>query len=548
MKPLHSRRTNDTPTRHPWSVPLGALLRRVVVLSTARPASHRGIPSLPVPGRRRASEVAVCASLLLLGLAILVTPAAASPELRWIAYVRAKGEAGLSDYRGAVEVVRSDGRGKRTLIEDRVLAVDLGPRGGVFAAQEEEMATDSPPKGSVVMASVTDGPPERVYAEESGTYYYGVAASSDGDVAVIRQVTRKTEVPPFLADAVGVLRSTNLPVLVPPEEPPGTGGLVPSAEQDFYDLTFTNDPAGKLAHASQVNVFVTGSMEELHDPRSDPTSQTIDVRGTDGVFFCGASACFATWTELDVNYTVGEFGAKEEAIAFAESLVPIEALAGSHWREGKAEPTPTPELIVRDSGGSERVLQSVEGFCECGFRPLDWDSQNDRLLVLASTEGYTTLQEYRADGSGEPATVAEARADPEGLDVILDAAYGPDGVVALFGGEGGPPGTLRQLEGDESLAPEVRAFDIEGSTLAYVDGAGDVIVRDLPTGQERTVGEGAIDVSVAPDVISAPGGFVAETSPADDGFPVLPVGIALAGLTLLTGTALLLHARRRARG
>jgi hypothetical protein len=539
MKPSHSRRTNDTPSRHPDGVPLGALLRRVVVLSTARPASHRGIPSLPVPGRRRVPSGLLLSAIFALGLFIQPSLAAAQPQLRWIAYVRAAPQSEY-EYRGALTTVRSDGRGQRTLIEGGVLAVDLGPGGVVHAAHEQEPIGNHPPSSSLVTAWINKGMQEG--GSEADSYYNGVAASSAGHLAISRQVTETQDVPSFLSEGLDDLQATTVPVLVPPEEPVGTEGLVPSAEEDSYHLLFTNDPAGELAHVEQINVLVTGTTG-VPEPIPDPQSQQVSVRGTDGQFFCGASACFLTWQEVDATYTVGEFGAQEDATAFAESLVPIETVAGSAWREGPEESTPTPELIVRDTAGVERVLHSVEGFCECGFRPLDWNPGSDRLLVLASAEGYSMLQEYRADGSGEPATLAEDM-DPEGLDVILDAAYGPEGVVALFGGEGGPPGTLRTLDSAEAVATDIWAFDIEGSTLAYVDAARDVIVRDLATGDERAVGHGAIDVSVAPDVIRAAS---TESTPSEDEGPsaLLLALIAVGGVALLGGAAFFLIARRR---
>jgi hypothetical protein len=511
----------------------------VVVLLTARPASHRGIPSLPVPGRRRAPWAFLLSAIFSLGLFINPVLAAAEPELRWIAYLREEPQTEF-EYRGALTTVRSDGRGQRTLIEGGVLAVDLGPGGAVHAAHEQEPIGNHPPSSSLVTAWINKGMQEG--GSEADSYYNGVAASSAGHLAISRQVTKTQDVPSFLSEGLDDLQATTVPVLVPPEEPVGTGGLVPSAEEDSYHLLFTNDPAGELAHVEQINVLVTGTTG-VPEPIPDPQSQQVSVRGTDGQFFCGASACFLTWQEVDATYTVGEFGAQEDATAFAESLVPIETVAGSAWREGPEESTPTPELIVRDTAGVERVLQSVEGFCECGFRPLDWNPGSDRLLVLASAEGYSMLQEYRADGSGEPATLAEDM-DSEGLDVILDAAYGPEGVVALFGGEGGPPGILRGLDATEDLAIDVRAFDIEGSTLAYVDAVGDVIVRDLATGDERTVGHGAIDVSVAPDVIRAAS---TESTPSEDEGPsaLLLALIAVGGVALLGGAAFFLIARRR---
>jgi hypothetical protein len=472
----------------------------------------------------------------------LVIPALAASELRWIAYVRA--DTG-SDLRGAVEIVRSDGKERRTLIEDGVLAIDLGPAGDVYAAREASVEGDSGPTSSVVLVSPLDGLPKELHAAEAGTNYYGLAASSEGEVAILRRVTKEPAIPPFLRGSIDVLRSTAIPILVPPEGPPGELVLVPTGEEDSYELLFTNDPTDELAHVDQVNVFVAG-ISGAPQTIPEPQSQQVTVRGTDGQFFCGASTCFLTWGELDTTYTVGEFGSSDEAAAFAESLIPIESLAGSRWREAAAEPFPIPQLLVRDRGGSLRILETVEGFCECGFRPLDWSSDNDRILVLAQAEGDTTLQEYRADGSAKPRSLAEGTAEAQRRAVLRDGAYGPDGVVALFGGEGGPPGMLRALDGGDVLASDVRAFDIEGTTLAYVAASGDVIVRDLSTGNERTVGEGAIDVSVAPDLIRGSSTSRTDADRGDGGLPVgLVVVIGLAGLALLAGAALLVVAGRR---
>jgi hypothetical protein len=540
MKPLHSCRTNDTPRGHPVRVTRGALLRRVVVLSTTRPASHRGIPSLPVPGRRRAPGVNAFTipvlALAFLSPGIPSSPVAAGQELRWVAYVRAD-EGAVSG--GSVEVVRSDGRRGRTLIKGGVQVLDLGPGGLVYAAREEG-TRDSPPSGSVLTASV-EGDVRSLYRREAETRYLGVSASSEGSVALFRQVTETPQIPTFLADGVGVLSSTNVPVLVPPEEPPGTGGLVPSAEADSYRVLFTNDPAGALAHAQQVNVFVMGSMgDATFDPSSDPNPDITPVRATEGRFFCGASVCFLSWQELDVTYTVGEFGTKADAVAFAESLVSMDALAGPLWRRSKATAVPTPQLIVRSGSGNEKVLQSVEGFCECAFMPLDWSGRDDRLLVLATAEGDSRLQEYSVDGSGTPADVGGDSAGAGGREVVLDAAYGPNGIVALFGGEGGPPGVLHELEGGRILARDVRAFDLEGSTLGYVSSNGDVIVRSLTSGSERTVGRSGLDVTVGPDIIS--GQQPSEEPPptsGEGGVPRILLGLLVAAATLALGGVIL---------
>jgi hypothetical protein len=543
MKPLHSCRTNDTPRRHPVRVTRGALLRRVVVLSTTRPASHRGIPSLPVPGRRRAPGVRAFAvlALALLSQVILPSPVTARQDLRWIAYVRTDEGA---DSGGSVDVVRTDGRARRTLIEGGVDVLDLGPGGLVYAAREEE-AGDSRPSGSVLTASI-GGEVRSLYRRDADTRYLGVSASSDGSVAIFRQVTETPQIPTFLSGSVGILRSTNVPVLVPPEEPPGTGGLVPSAEADSYRVLFTNDPAGALAHAEQVNVFVMGTTgDPIFDPSSDPQPDIAPVRATEGRFFCGASACFLSWQELDATYTVGEFGTKADAVAFAESLVSMDALAGPLWRRGETSAVPTPQLIVRSRSGNERVLQSVEGFCECAFMPLDWSGGNDRLLVLAAAEGDSRLQEYSVDGSGSPVDVGGNGARAGGREVVLDAAYGPNGIVALFGGEEGPPGVLQELEGGRILARDVRAFDLEGSSLGYVGSNGEVVVRNLTSGSERILGRHGLDVSVGPDLI--PGHQPSEEPPTsrEGGVPLILTGLlAVVAATLVVGGVILFSTAR----
>jgi hypothetical protein len=542
MKPSHSRRTNDTPSRHPDGVPLGALLRRVVVLLTARPASHRGIPSLPVPGRRRAPWATLIYLVFSIAVFAPTTPAAAAPEVRWIAYVRTQQEPVL-ELEGDLITVRSDGRGQRTLIEGGVVGGDLGPGGIVHVARQQEPIGNRPPSTSLVTARI-DKPMEEV-EEEADTYFYFVAASPDGDVAFAREVTDTQEVPPFLSGGVDDLRLTSVPVLVPPEEPSGTIGLVPTAERDSYQLLFTNDPRGELAHVEQINVLVSGTTETV-EPVPDPQSQQVSIRGGDGQFFCGASTCFLTWQELGATYTVGEFGGIEEAVSFAESLVSIELLAGAGWQEGTGGRITTPELVVRDTSGKERILDSPRKACDCAFGPLDWNPGGDRLLVLAGAEGHISLREYRTNGSREAVTLFDGAVEIGGRDDVSDAAYGSDGVVALLANDGGRglPGNLWELETDKILATDVRAFDVEGSTMAYVDSGGDIVVRDLPSGEERTIGAGAIDVSVSPDVIR---GAPVEATPSDDrGLPILPV-VVIAGavLALFGGVALFSLARRR---
>jgi hypothetical protein len=129
------------------------------------------------------------------------------------------------------------------------------------------------------------------------------------------------------------LAAAGVPALVPPDRPPGTTATVGEAERHFYTVLFTNDPEGTLAHAEQVNVFVTGT-DEPTEPV--PDARPVDVRGGVGAFFCGAAACFLDWREGGTTYSVGEFGSPEDAVSFAESLVPLEEVAGA------IEPDPSP--------------------------------------------------------------------------------------------------------------------------------------------------------------------------------------------------------------
>jgi hypothetical protein len=93
----------------------------------------------------------------------------------------------------------------------------------------------------------------------------------------------------------------------------------------------------------------------------------------------------------------------------------------------------------------------------------------------------------------------------------------------------------------------VRAFDVAGSTMAYVTGGGKVVVRNLTNGRERTVGRGAVDVSVSPDAIAARPRGVPATEPASGSVsPLLWVALVLVALALLGG-GLLLAARLRSR-
>lgn len=140
-----------------------------------------------------------------------------------------------------------------------------------------------------------------------------------------RYVAITSEVPDHLEGALEELARFELLLLAPPERPPGTTDTVPDATRRTYDLLFTNDPEGERSHAEQVNVFVRGI---THGAEPEPDATPTEVRGTTGSFSCGAAACFLSWIEGDVTYTVGEFGSPEEAVGFAESLRPIEDLAG----------------------------------------------------------------------------------------------------------------------------------------------------------------------------------------------------------------------------
>jgi hypothetical protein len=413
---------------------------------------------------------------------LLPQPAIAA-EIRWVAYVRAD-EPFLP---GSLHVVQSTGGEARTL-GDQVLTADLGRGGQVFAVRQEGRDLT---RSSVIRYSRAGRPNQLLPAD--GTLYVSLASGPQGQVAILRFVNRGTETPAFLRNAIPVLSSTEVPVLTPPEEPSGPVELetVTEGSRRSYRLLFTNDPEGELSHAEQYNVFVEGRRGSEETP---PDATEVEVRGTTGAFFCGASACFLTWEEDGTTYSVGEFGSPEDATGFAESLEAIEAVAGEEWRLGGE--ISVPELVTLEPDGTETVLESVKGFCECGFQPVSWDREG-HLLVIQGAEGFTELVEYPAAG-GEPETLA--RSDLEGM--IFDAAYGPDGVLLLRAGEGGLVGTVQTLDG-ESVAQDVRAFDASGSTMAYVRENGQVVVRNMTNGRERTVGRGAVDVSVSPDVLSA---------------------------------------------
>jgi len=465
---------------------------------------------------------------LLACVATLLPQPVSAAEVRWVAYVRAD----EPFVPGTLRVVRSTGEGSRTLADD-VVTADLGPGGSVVAVRQEgeDFTTTS-------VVRFSRGGRSRELLPRDGTLYLSLAAAARGAIAVQRFVARGTDVPPFLRDAIPVLASTEVPVLTPPEEPTGPVELSTVAEsaRRSYELTFTNDPEGRLSHAEQHNVFVDGRSGSAEAP---PDSTEVEVRGTTGAFFCGASACLLSWEENGTTYSVGEFGAPEDATAFAESLVAIEEVAGIEWRLGGE--IQAPELVTLRPDGAEDILESVEGFCECGFQPVSWGPRDQRLLVIQGAEGFTELVEYPA-GGGEPEKLAEG--DLSGM--ILDAAYGPDGVLVLRTGELGPPGAVETLAG-KAVVDDVRAFDVAGSTMAYVTGGGMVVVRNLTNGRERTVGRGAVDVSVSPDAIPARAQGTPTAEPASGSVsPLLWVALILVALALLGG-GLLLGARLRSR-
>lgn len=462
-------------------------------------------------------------------LALLIPQAASAAEVRWIAFVRAEEQF----FPGSLQVVRSDGGGARKLTEN-VITADLGPGGTVFAIQQEgeDFTTTS-------VSRISRNGRTRELLPSDGTLYLSLAAAARGAVAIQRFVTLETDAPRFLRDAIPILASTQVPVLTPPEKPPGPVELSTVAESAprSYRLLFTNDPEQNKSHAEQFNVFVEG---RRGPQEPSPEATEVDVRGTTGEFFCGASTCFLSWEENGSTYLVGEFGAPEDAADFAESLVQIEEVAGTEWRLGGQ--IQAPELVTLRTDGSEEILESVRGFCECGFQPVSWSPAGDGVLVIRGAEGFTELVEYPAAG-GEAEKLAEGNLGEDGM--ILDAAYGPDGAILLRAGELGPPGTLETLDG-EILAEKVRAFDVAGTTLVYATGNGRVVVRNLTNGRERTVGQGAVDVSVSPDAI--PARPVAETPvPAPESTPpLLWVTLALVALAVLGG-GLLLGARLRSR-
>lgn len=154
-------------------------------------------------------------------------------------------------------------------------------------------------------------------------------------VSVLLPSAPGTQEPPgHLEPVLAELKGAGVAVLVPPERPPGTTATLAEAAGHFYRVLFTNDPEGRLAHAEQVNVFVAGSDDPFQPPID---AHPVEVRDAQGAFFCGAAACFLDWREADTTFSVGEFGAPDDAVGFAESLVSLEELA-----EGASPPPPTP--------------------------------------------------------------------------------------------------------------------------------------------------------------------------------------------------------------
>jgi hypothetical protein len=470
-------------------------------------------------------------------LSIAVTPAVAQTgrdEARWVVFV----SGGRNQFAGSLEAVRADGSEARTLLQNGVIAADAGPEEVLYAVRE----SGDPPLAELLRIDIGTGLSESLSAPRADTFYFSVATSTLGDVAFERFVPPSPpDPPPHLAPAVETLRETFLfPILVPTERPAGTTDTVAEATEDFYRLLFTNDPSQQMAHAAQVNVFVDATLDERQPPQD---ATPVTVRDREGSFFCGASTCFLQWREPTggPTYIVGEFGSESQAVSFAEALVPIEDILGFAWQD--PEGIQVPQVVVRTTTGAESILREETGFCECGYRPVDWSADGRRVLVIFGSEGFVTrLEEYDASSGGEPAIVGERRGE-----VIIDAGYGPEGILALFAGEGGPPGTLETLDG-EVLVEGVRAFDVQGSLLAYVNKKRDVVVRDLETGIEQTVGERALEVSIAPETAILPTPSPSPESASEDGVPVaivIPAGVGALALIVLALYLGILIGRRR---
>ncbi|MDQ3990922.1 MAG: hypothetical protein M3245_01250, partial [Actinomycetota bacterium] len=143
----------------------------------------------------------------------------------------------IDDPEGALELVRADGTGARTVLDDGVIAADVGAGGDVYAIRRDGEAG-----GSLVRVEAGDGGVEVLAAASDDRFHLAVAASPVGSVAVLRYVARPLEVPAFLEPAVEPLTRTEVPPLVPPAAPPGREHLVTEGEPARYQLLFTNDP------------------------------------------------------------------------------------------------------------------------------------------------------------------------------------------------------------------------------------------------------------------------------------------------------------------
>ena len=470
-------------------------------------------------------------ALVTLAVVLTIAPARAGPDTTRVVFV----VPGPDGFTGALRSADIDGGGAVTLIEEGVSRADAGG-GWAYAIHE---GADAPPE--LMRSPLETGDATLLDVAASG-FVTDVAASSTGEVALLRFVEADTAIPAHLEGTLGRLARPIFPVLVPPDRPGGTTGTVAEGRRRSYDLLFTNDPEQELAHAEQINVFVAGSRASRPPP---PDATPVQVRGTQGSFGCGASACFLDWEELGASYTVGEFGSPDDAVAFAESLQSIDELLGPGWRAGPDFGYQVPELVVIHEAGPETIFDSVEGFCECGFSPKDWDEEGERLLVILGAEGYTALHEYEGPGGGEQLL--------EGLDgPILDASYGPDGrPLALVAKDWGRAGQIRTLDGTV-LVERARAFDAQGEILAFVSGGGRLVVRDLDTGAETVIAERAIDVALALQGSPSPeptGTQQAEPPPGrpEEGGAPWPLVAAIGGGAFLlgAGTWALVRARRR---
>jgi hypothetical protein len=412
--------------------------------------------------------------LLVLALAALLAPPTDAPEEpEWLAYLR-------SD--GALVAVPLDGGPPRTLFRSGVAAFDLLPGPRAVAVRNAEGGTE------VVETGLDPGSVRRLPGPP-GSRVLRVAGASTGEIALSRLVAGPPA-PRHLSGRIDALARTTVVVLAPTERPPGTTATVAEASRDTYRLLFTNDPRGRLSHAEQVNVFVSARRGRLRPP---PEAGRVRVRGHTGWFSCGAAACFVDWSEDGIVYSIGEFGSPTDAAAFAASLVPLERWLGPGWRSGRS-PT-RPQLVVASHDGTERVVAADDPSCACRLEPVDWSDDGRRLLAIRSREGSTSLHEHPARGGAARPVFEDAGAP------VLDAAYGPGGVLLLVG-RGDRGGTLRDL-GGTVIERGVRSFDAEGGALAWVDASGRVLVRSLPSGETRVAGRDALEIALVPIAASS---------------------------------------------